>query len=88
MIKDQSLAKKPTTPNQILPSESNFTCACSKVYKSYAAAYTHIKNKHQNQFDMYKQQIKRPINARSQKGRPKKYPELQMDRQGRRLEVL
>lgn len=48
MIKDQSLPRKPTTPDQTLSSESNFTCACSKVYKSYAAAYTHIKNKHQN----------------------------------------
>jgi hypothetical protein len=26
--------------------EKRYVCACKKIYKSYPALYTHIKNKH------------------------------------------
>lgn len=32
-----------------VPSDRSYECPCSKVYKSYPALYTHIKNKHQGQ---------------------------------------
>lgn len=28
------------------PESRDFTCKCGKSYLSYAAAYTHVKNKH------------------------------------------
>jgi hypothetical protein len=31
------------------PSDRSYHCPCGKVYKSYPALYTHIKNKHQGQ---------------------------------------
>lgn len=38
-----------TKGNQTIHRENllkNFKCKCSKAYASYAAVYTHIKNKH------------------------------------------
>lgn len=48
-----------------------FVCLCEKKYKSYAAVYTHIRNKHN--FDQkYLNRISRPNWTNQQKGRPKR----------------
>ena len=52
------------------PESRDFTCLCGKSYLSYAAAYTHAKNKH-NQDKTYIDGIQKPQREQLKRGRPK-----------------
>lgn len=62
-----------------------------KIYKSYPALYTHIKNKHKDQLKEYKSESIRPKEPENEnKGRPKK-PRTrppQADLQGDLLNII
>jgi len=45
-------------------------CMCGKSYLSYAAAYTHVKNKH-NLEKEYVDNIEKPEREQLRRGRPK-----------------
>lgn len=72
---------------QLLVTDGYFICRCSKKYKSYAAVYTHIKNKH-NLSESYIEAITRPSWIKAQKGRPKKFKNATIDVEFRKLEIL
>jgi hypothetical protein len=68
------ISKSDSTPVQPDPeNQREFRCKCSKVYKSYPALYTHIKNKHPNKIEEFKNESKRPKDGEIDKGRPKKH---------------
>ena len=48
----------------------DYTCICGKSYLSYAAAYTHTKNKHAGD-KAYIDGIKKPVKEQLKRGRPK-----------------
>ena len=48
----------------------DYTCLCGKSYLSYAAAYTHTKNKHVGD-KKFINGIKKPIKEQLKRGRPK-----------------
>lgn len=47
-----------------------YLCACGKRYRSYAAVYTHIRNKHDSSKEVMRQ-IVRPQGQATVRGRPK-----------------
>lgn len=52
------------------PESRDFACLCGKSYLSYAAAYTHAKNKHDGD-KQYIDGIKKPQREQLKRGRPK-----------------
>lgn len=53
------------------PQSRDFACKCGKSYLSYAAAYTHVKNKHEGQID-FLNNISKPDREKHKRGRPNK----------------
>jgi hypothetical protein len=56
------------------PESRDFLCKCGKSYLSYAAAYTHVKNKHHLEKD-FVENIKKPEREQLRRGRPKEKKE-------------
>ncbi len=52
------------------PESRDFVCRCGKSYLSYAAAYTHVKNKHSGDND-FLTNISKPDREKLKRGRPK-----------------
>lgn len=52
------------------PESRDFMCRCGKSYLSYAAAYTHVKNKHSGDKG-YLEDISKPEREKLKRGRPK-----------------
>lgn len=50
------------------PESRDFTCRCGKKYLSYAAVYTHVKQKH-NLDKAYLENIGKPPREKQQRGR-------------------
>ena len=50
--------------------QKDFGCQCGRLYQSYAAVYTHIRNKHKRD-PVFIKNIKRPVLESHKKGRPK-----------------
>lgn len=57
------------------PESRDYLCKCGKSYLSYAAAYTHVKNKHELDKD-YVDNIKKPEREQLRRGRPKEKKEV------------
>ena len=68
------------------PESRDFTCKCGKKYLSYAAAYTHVKNKH-NLEKEYLDNIGKPQRQKGQRGRPKDKKEIEREGEGQ-LQVV
>jgi hypothetical protein len=63
-------AQKSTRRKRKDPESRDFTCSCGRTYLSYAAAYTHVKNKH-NLDKKILNDIGKPQREKLPRGRPK-----------------
>jgi hypothetical protein len=52
------------------PESRDFKCSCGKSYLSYAAVYTHVKNKHGGDKE-YEDAIVKPEKEKLKRGRPR-----------------
>lgn len=52
------------------PESRDFYCKCGKGYLSYAAVYTHVKNKHDSSKE-FEEGIIKPEKEKLKRGRPK-----------------
>ena len=69
------------------PESRDFSCLCGKSYLSYAAAYTHAKNKHQGD-KTYLDGIKKPEREQLKRGRPKEKKESKLTAETAKLTLI
>ena len=69
------------------PESRDFVCKCSKSYLSYAAAYTHVKNKHGGDKD-YLEKISKPDRERLKRGRPKERRQIMVNTETELLSII
>ncbi|CAM6003741.1 unnamed protein product [Sphagnum balticum] len=69
------------------PESRDFSCSCGKSYLSYAAAYTHVKNKH-NSEKAFLDAINKPTREKLRRGRPKERKQLNNNSEAEELSIV
>lgn len=79
--------QKNSRRNRKDPESRDFTCRCGKGYLSYAAAYTHVKHKH-NLDKIFLENIGKPQRQKLPRGRPKYQKQSEVDSDVEELSIL
>lgn len=69
------------------PESRDFTCKCGKSYLSYAAAYTHVKNKHAGDNE-FLSNISKPDREKLKRGRPKEKKVFSITSETEKLSIV